>query len=207
MKKKKGFFITFEGAEGGGKSTQIARADAYLRKTGHSVLLLREPGGTRVSEAIREIILNKHFKEMSRQTELLLYLAARAQLVREKILPALEKGGVVICDRFEDSSLAYQGYGREIPVHDIRDVSRLLVRGRLEPDLTFILDIDPKIGMKRGGRTDRMELESLKFHQKVREGFLDLARRNPKRYRVIDALQEKEAVAERIREILNHVLG
>ncbi len=207
MVRKKGFFITFEGTEGGGKSTQIGKADAYLRQKGYSVLLLREPGGTRVSEAIREIILDKRYKEMCQQTELLLYLAARAQLVQEKILPALEKGQVVICDRFEDSSLAYQGYGRNIPLEDIRSVSEQMVRGKLVPDLTFILDIDPELGLKRGGRTDRMELQSMQFHQKVRRGFLDLAKRNPKRYKVVDALQDKDAVAEQIRKELERVFG
>lgn len=205
MKSKKGFFITFEGTEGGGKSTQIGKVDAYLRQKGYSVLLLREPGGTRVSEAIREIILDRRYREMSQQTELLLYLAARAQLVQEKILPALAKGQTVICDRFEDSTLAYQGYGRKIRLEDIRSVSEQMVRGKLVPDLTFILDIDPKLGMKRGGRSDRMELESMQFHEKVRGGFLTLAGQNPKRYKVIDALQDKETVAKQIREVLDRV--
>ncbi len=207
---KKVLFITFEGAEGSGKSTQIRRAAAYLRRRVGArravpVLVLREPGGTRVSEAIRKIILNKDFKEMVGETELLLYLAARAQIVREKILPALKKGMVVICDRFEDSTLAYQGFGRGFPLAMIRGFSNIFVRGKLQPDLTFILDIDPRQGLKRGGRHDRVERESLKFHVKVRNGFLKLAKQNPKRYRVIDSRQSKVEVARQIREVLTRV--
>ena len=202
---KRGKLITFEGAEGSGKSTQIRGAAAYLKRKGHSVLLLREPGGTRVSEAIREIILNKEFKEMRRETELLLYLAARAQIVREKIEPALEKGKIVICDRFEDSTLAYQGFGRKMPVNSILAVSKMFVRGLLAPDLTFLLDIDPRIGMKRGGRHDRIERESYLFHQKVRRGFLTLAKKNPKRFVVINSALNIETVSRKIREALGRV--
>ncbi len=202
----KGLFITFEGTEGSGKSTQIKKAAAYLKKKGRKVLLLREPGGTRVSEAIREIILNKDYKEMADSTELLLYLAARAQIVREKILPALQKGYAVICDRFEDSTLAYQGYGRKISLKAIREVSRLFVRGGLQPRLTLLLEIDPKEGMKRGGRHDRMERQSFAFHNKVYRGFLSLAKGNPGRYKVIDARQSIEDVSKEIRKVLDRVL-
>jgi dTMP kinase len=199
---KKGLFITFEGPEGSGKSTQIKKVAAYLKKSGRKVLLLREPGGTRISEAARAIILNKAYTEMAPETELLLYLAARAQIVHEKILPALKKGMAVICDRFEDSTLAYQGYGRGLSAKAIEDVSRLFVRGRLQPDLTILLDIDPKQGMKRGGRHDRMERQSDLFHRKVRQGFLDLARRNRRRFRVIDAALPIETVASLIQRVL-----
>lgn len=203
---RRGFFITFEGAEGSGKSTQMKRAAAYLRKKGYDVIVLREPGGTRISEAVRKIILEKRFKEMNEAAELLLYLAARAQMVCEKILPALEKGKVVICDRFEDSTLAYQGFGRRMPLSVIFSVSKALVRGRLKPHLTFLLDILPKEGMKRGGRKDRMERESMKFHDRVRQGFLTLARREPRRFRVIDSRAPKENVARVIQEVLDHAL-
>lgn len=198
----KGLFITFEGGEGSGKSTQIKKAAAFLKSSGKKVLLLREPGGTRVSEAIREIILNKDYTEMAPETELLLYLAARAQIVREKILPALKKGMAVICDRFEDSTLAYQGYGRGMSVKAIEQASQLFAKGNLVPDLTILLDIDPKQGMKRGGRHDRMERQSDKFHQKVRAGFLDLARKNKKRFKVIDARLPIEIVATLIEGVL-----
>ncbi len=200
---KKGLFITFEGAEGSGKSTQIKRAAAHLRKMGKRVLLLREPGGTRVSEAIRAIILNKKFKEMSDATELLLYLAARAQIVREKIMPALKAGKAVICDRFEDSTLAYQGFGRKISLRTIVSVSRELVRGSLRPDLTFLLDIPPSQGLKRGGRHDRIERQSLGFHHRVRRGFLKLAKKEPRRIKVLDARQPKNMVTHRIIKILD----
>ena len=203
---KKGYFITFEGTEGSGKSTQIRRAALYLKRKGHDVVLFREPGSARISEAIRAVILNKKFKEMAPETELLLYLAARAQIVREKILPALKKGKVVICDRFEDSTLAYQGYGRGMSVAAIREVSKLFVRGNLRPDLVFLLNIDPASGMKRGGRHDRMERQSLAFHQKVYQGFLDLASKEPKRYRVINARKSIETVAAEVRSALERVL-
>ncbi len=205
--KKKGYFITFEGAEGSGKSTQIKRAAAYLKKKGRKVLLLREPGGTRVSEAIRKVILDKSLKEMAPSTELLLYLAARAQIIREKIRPALEKGVTVICDRFEDSTLAYQGFGRGFRVSMIETISQWVVRNSIQPDLTFLLDIDPKLGMKRGGRHDRIERESLVFHRKVRQGFLKLARKNPKRYLVLNALESKDTLAQKIKERLDYELG
>lgn len=200
---KKGFFITFEGTEGSGKSTQIQRAAAFLRRRGVKVLVLREPGGTKISEAIREILLNKDFTEMKPETELLLYLAARAQILREKVFPALKKGMTVICDRFEDSTLAYQGFGRKMSLKDIQTVSRLFVRGDFQPHLTFLLNIDPKEGMKRGGRHDRMERESYLFHQKVQRGFLTLARQNPKRYVILDARLSIETIARKIEEALN----
>ncbi len=200
---KKGTFITFEGTEGSGKSTQIQRAAAFLRRRGVRVLVMREPGGTKISEAIREILLNKDFTEMEPETELLLYLAARAQILREKIFPALEKGMTVICDRFEDSTLAYQGYGRKMSLEDIQTVSRLFVRGDFGPKLTFLLNIDPKEGMKRGGRHDRMERESYLFHQKVQRGFLTLARQNPKRYVILDARLSLLTIGRKIEEVLD----
>ncbi|MFA6600382.1 MAG: dTMP kinase [Candidatus Omnitrophota bacterium] len=206
MKHKRGFFITFEGAEGSGKSTQIKRAADDLRRRGLKVLVLREPGGTRIGESLRTVILNRHFREMNPKTELLLYLAARAQLIHERILPALREGTVVICDRFEDSTLAYQGYGRGLPVRDILEISRKWVRGARVPDLTILLDIAPADGMKRGGRSDRMELEAMAFHERVRRGFLRLAKKNPKRYRVIDSRRDIETVARAVREVLEHAV-
>ena len=206
--------------EGSGKSTHLKRAAAFLRRNGHRVLVLREPGGTRVGEAIREILLDKNHRDMTCETELLLYLAARAQIVREKILPALRKGRVVICDRFEDSTMAYQGYGRGISIKKIRRIilnvgtvrpARHLAGGEpplhLQPDLTFLLDLDPAEGMKRGGRHDRVERESLAFHRKVRRGFLALARKNKRRFIVLDAHRPIETVAQKIRKELDRVLG
>ena len=206
MKKTKGFFITFEGAEGSGKSTQIRNAVAFLVKKGHSVVMLREPGGTRISECVREILLDKTLTEMDPITELLLYFAARAQIVREKILPALQKGKVVICDRFEDSTRAYQGFGRKISLQAIDQASKL-VRGDLRPDLTFVLDIDIAKGLKRGGRHDRIEREALSFHRRVRQGFLALAKKEPKRMLVLDSSQPVERVSQKIQERLERVFG
>ena len=206
MKSKKGYFITFEGSEGSGKSTQIRNAVAFLKKKGRSVVMLREPGGTRISEAIRNILLDKDLKEMSPVTELLLYLAARAQIVREKILPALKAGKVVICDRFEDSTRAYQGFGRKIPLKAIEEASRL-VRGALKPDLTFVLDIDVVKGLKRGGRHDRIEQEALSFHQRVRRGFLVMAKNEPRRMVVLDTNKSAESVSQKVRERLERVFG
>ena len=203
---KKGYFITFEGAEGSGKSTQIRNAVAFLKKRGRSVVMLREPGGTRISEAIRTILLDKDLKEMSPITELLLYLAARAQIVREKILPALKQGKVVISDRFEDSTRAYQGFGRKIPLEAIEAVSRL-VRGSLKPDLTFVLDIDIAKGLARGGRHDRIEREALSFHRRVRRGFLSLAKKDPRRMVVLDTSKPAEQVRQKVRERLERVFG
>lgn len=195
--KKKGLFITFEGGEGAGKSTQIQKAAALLKKKGKKVLLLREPGGTEVSEAIREVILSTRHKKLTPETELLLYLAARAQIVREKIQPALEKGICVLCDRFEDSTLAYQGYGRGLSLDWIYKLS-LFVRGKQVPDLTILLDIDPEKGLARGGRNDRMEKESLSFHQKIRKGFLAIAKKNRKRFLVVDSSRGPEEVFKMI---------
>jgi dTMP kinase len=203
---KKGYFITFEGADGSGKSTQICNAVAFLKKKGRSVVMLREPGGTRISEAIRGILLDKKLKEMDPITELLLYFAARAQIVREKILPALKAGKVVICDRFEDSTLAYQGFGRKIPLAAIEEVS-CLVRGPLKPDLTFVLDIDIVKGLQRGGRYDRIEREALSFHKRVRLGFLTLAKKEPRRITVVDANRSMAWVSQQVRERLEHVFG
>lgn len=203
----KGILITFEGPEGGGKSTQIKRLLGYLaRKRRSTGVLFREPGGTKIGEAIREIILNRKHGNMFPETELLLYLAARAQLVREKILPALKRGKVVVLDRFEDSTLAYQGFGRKMSVQEIEKLSRTWVRGKLEPNLVIVLDIDPKAGMRRGGRQDRMENQALAFHRRVRSGFLTLARKNRKKYLVVDARKSKDEVFREIVKGVERVL-
>ena len=207
MKTKRGFFITFEGPEGGGKSTQIKKARTYLKKHGCRVLVLREPGGTRVSEAIRKILLHLKNGKIEKETELLLYLAARAQIVRERIAPALAKGWVVLCDRFEDSTLAYQGFCRGLSVSAIQRTSRDFVCGNLQPDLTFVLDIDPVKGMARGGRHDRMEKQSIQFHRRVRRGFLELARKNRRRFRVIDAVRTVDQVSQEILKEIERAFG
>ena len=202
--KKQGIFITFEGAEGSGKSTNIRLVASFFRKKGRSVLLLREPGSTKIGEVIRDVLLNPKNKGMNKEVELLLYLAARAQLVRGKILPALKAGKVVISDRYEDSTFAYQGFGEGISLDTIEKLSQF-VRGNLKPDLTFILDIDPQKGLKRGGRHDRVERKSDAFHRRVRKGFLTLARKNKKRIVVLSADEAIKKVQEKILKKLKSI--
>ncbi|MBI4114987.1 MAG: dTMP kinase [Candidatus Omnitrophica bacterium] len=199
---KKGYLITFEGAEGSGKSTQIRFASRLLKKRGYSVVILREPGGTATSEAIRRILLDKTLKEMEVETELLLYLAARAQLVRERIEPALKKGKVVILDRYEDSTLAYQSFGGGIPLRAIEPFNRF-VRGGSIPYLTFLLDVDTKQGLKRSGRNDRIEKKSLSFHKRVRRGFLTLAKRNARRFVILSSKESIKEVQKKIMKVLD----
>lgn len=201
---RKGYLITFEGAEGSGKSTQIRFATNFLKKKGYSVVLFREPGGTRVSEAIRKILLDKRLREMAIETELLLYLAARSQLVREKIEPALKKGKIVVLDRFEDSTLVYQGFGGGIPLRTIQEINRF-VRGRLMPDLTFLLDVETGEGLRRSGRRDRVEKKSFSFHRRVRKGFLTLARREPGRFVVLSTRDSMVEVRRKIESKLNEL--
>ena len=216
MRKRKGYFITFEGGEGVGKSTQIQFAASYLRKIFRNVgaycntplLILREPGSTKIGEAIREILLDSRNRKMSVETELFLYLAARAQLVCEVIQPALRAGKVVICDRFEDSTMVYQRYAvgvtRRIARTSLMQMFKI-ARGEIIPDLTFLLDVDVKEGLKRSGRKDRMEHKSLRFHERIRRGYLRLAKENPKRIVVISTKAAKEVVKERIEETLKRV--
>jgi len=183
----RGVLITFEGVEGSGKSTQADRLARRLEARGASCLVSREPGGTRIGEAVRSILLNPQHKEMHGLTELLLYLASRNQHVREKVLPALEKGKVVILDRFGDSSLAYQGAGRELGE---KLVSRLnkLATADLKPNLTVLVDVPVKVGQgrKASGVLDRLERERVEFHERVRQGYLQVARRAPGRFKIID---------------------
>lgn len=180
-------FLTFEGPDGCGKSTQARLLAEKLRSQGYDVFLTREPGGTSLGEAVRELLLGKEY-ELTSSAEALLYAAARAQHVEEKIRPALAKGQIVICDRFVDSSLAYQGYGLGLSLQRLREINLFATSG-LEPDLTILLDLDPQIGLARAragrGQTDRIEERDGAFHKQVREGFLDLARSQPERFAVI----------------------
>lgn len=176
----KGIFITFEGPEGSGKSTQIKKLYAFLKNRGYSVLYLREPGGTTIGEEIRETLLNPRNKKMDISTEALLYLASRAQIVREKIIPALKMGNVVISDRFNDATLAYQGYAGGLDLSFLIKLGKFATCG-ITPDLTFLLDIEVGCGLKRSSSGDRMEKKTLEFHKKVRAGYLALARKEKKR--------------------------
>jgi len=194
-------FIAFEGGEGAGKSTQVRDLTAWLTAEGHVVRATREPGDTYSGQAIREIVLDHAHTALSARAEALLYAADRAQHVHEVIRPALAAGEVVLTDRFVDSSLAYQGAGREIPLDDVRMLSRWATEG-LRPDLTVLLDLPPEDGLARArGRAaaDRLEAESLEFHQRVRQTFLALAAADPDRYAVLDARRSSGELAAEIR--------
>lgn len=185
----KGVFISLEGIEGTGKSTQSRLLAGHLRQQGLQVTETAEPGGTQISLKIREILLSLESRRMQPVTELLLYNAARVQHLEEVILPALRQGSIVITDRFSDSTVAYQGYGRDLGLELIAALDRIATAG-LRPDLTLLLDIDVASGLQRNraaGKTDRLELEKISFHEKVRQGFLELAAGEPDRIRRIDA--------------------
>lgn len=186
-----GFFITFEGPEGGGKSTQSRHLQSALMAHGFDVVLTREPGGTPISQSIRSILLNQSNTAMSPRAETLLFNAARAQLVDELIRPALAEGKIVLCDRYADSTTAYQGYGRGQSFDDLETLWRFATQS-LSPDLTILFDLDPTQGLQRKQDGDeaewnRMEAEELAFHQKVRLGFLNMAEEEPERWLIIDA--------------------
>jgi len=196
---KKGLFVTFEGIEGCGKSTQARLLAESLRNLGLSVLLTREPGGPRISEEIRTILLNKEFNEMNRLTEVFLYMASRAQHTLEWIIPAIEKGQIVICDRYYDSTYAYQGAAREIPEYEIETINTIATTG-LKPDVTYIIDVPVEIGLERlhnGTKAediDRLESEDIDFHRRVRAGYLKLAKKEPDRVVVIDGTKNIEEI-------------
>lgn len=202
----RGIFITLEGPDGAGKTTQIQMMKEYLESLGKTVLLTREPGGTGISEKLREILLDKENAEMSDTTEMMIYAAARAQHVAERIRPALERGEVVICDRFVDSSVAYQGYGRGLG-GAVQEVNRYATNG-LEPDRTFFMDLDPAVGRGRIGKDvqDRMEREKLDFHYRVYEGYLKIWQTNPRRVIRLDASQSIDAIQSEIRKHLQQML-
>ena len=204
----KGIFITMEGPDGSGKSTQIALLKEYLESEGYDVLITREPGGTTISEAIRGIILNKDYSEMSPVTEMLLYASARAQLIAEVIGPVLDKGGAVISDRFVDSSLVYQGMARGLGVDAVYEVNKQAI-GKYMPDVTFMLDLPAEVGISRKKdqkELDRMEMESLDFHRKVAEGYRKLADKFPERIETIDATLPIENISDLIKDRVRAIL-
>lgn len=199
-------FITFEGSEGSGKSTQAELVCRYLKKKGVPVLLLREPGGVKISEAIRKMLLDVRNTDMTKECETLLYMAARAQLVDEVILPALKKGIVVLCDRFLDSTVVYQGYGYGVDKEAIKTIGQFAVKG-VEPGLTLLFDIETKKGLSRIARPkDRIELRSLPYHRRVRRGYLELARQNPERIRVIRGNKGKDEIFETVKKVIDEFL-
>ncbi|MDD5156368.1 MAG: dTMP kinase [Candidatus Omnitrophica bacterium] len=196
----KGFFITFEGSEGSGKSTQSRLLYQYLKRKGFDVLYLREPGGTVISEKIRKVLLDARNDSMSSACEMLLYMAARAQVVAEVIKPALAKGTIVICDRFLDSTLAYQGYGLGMDIVFIKAVGRFATGG-IMPAVTIFLDLPVHKGLKhRESRKDRIEQRPLDYHKRVRSGYLALARREPKRIKVVKVEKDKHKTQFNIRQ-------
>ena len=190
----RGKFITFEGGEGCGKSTQVKRLEAFLRGEGYEVLLTREPGGTRLAELVRSLLKDEHEDPPCDRSELLLFLAARAQVVRNVIRPALERGVWVVSDRFSDSTFAYQGYGRGLPLEFLKVANDFACEG-LQSDLTILLDVPPEVACERMRRreaatntaADRIELAGDAFHARLREGFHSLAAANPERIAVVDA--------------------
>jgi dTMP kinase len=206
---KPGLFISFEGIEGCGKTTQISKLAETLTEKGVAHTVTREPGGTAVGEGIRQILLDSETIHLTPAAELLLFYASRSQNIEENIRPALKHGDVVICDRFFDASLAYQGYGRGLPLKLIDELTEL-VCAEHRPELTILLDIEPEIGLARararnsGQSKDegRFEAEDLEFYQRVRKGYLELARRSPERIKVVPAAGSIEAIAADVNRIL-----
>lgn len=200
-------FITFEGIEGSGKTTHIDLLIDYLREKGHRVVKTREPGGTPVGEALRSVLLKKDLQVLP-LTELLVFLASRAQHVEEVIRPALEEGNIVLCDRFVDASYAYQGYGRGIDLGIIETLNRLVTKG-VRPNLTILLDCPVDVGLGRksaDGNLDRFEKEELSFHQKIRNAYIELAEDDPKRFVVLNARKDLAKTQEVIRERVEKLL-
>ncbi|MCW2607321.1 MAG: tmk [Frankiales bacterium] len=202
-----GTLLALEGGEGAGKSTQSELLVAWLRELGHEVVVTREPGATALGEQVRALLLGG--EPVSARAEALLYAADRAHHVATVVRPALERGAVVVTDRFVDSSLAYQGAGRELTAHDVEELSEFATEG-LRPDLVLLLDVDPAVGLARArqtGEPDRLEAESLAFHRRVRQGFLDLARRDPGRYLVVPADDDPRVVQQALRERVGQLMG
>ena len=200
--------------EGSGKTTQIQRLKKYLSQKGIPCKVTREPGGCPISEKVRKILLNPDHCEMVPMSELLLYEAARAQHVKEVIKPFLKKGGVVLCDRFNDATIAYQGYGRKIDLKWVERLNHLSSQG-IRPDVTFLLDCPSDVGLKRAlqrnralkqEREERFEREEIQFHQRVRKGYLAIAKKEPRRVKVIDTRQGEDKVFERIRKIVDNLI-
>ncbi len=201
-------FITLEGPEGSGKSSQLPDLAEFLRGQGWDVLTTREPGGTPIGDQIRQILMRLDNQELHPRTEILLFLASRAQLVEQVIKPALREGKLVLCDRFGDSTLAYQGYGHGLNLDTLRTMLDFAT-DKLKPDLTLLLDVDVETGLQRKRKEDewnRLDAYALAFHQRVREGYHELCRQEPERWRVIDAMQPKEAVQLALRQAVMQFL-
>jgi dTMP kinase len=204
-------FISFEGIDFSGKTTQAKKLANYLKEKGHEVVQVREPGGERISEKIRKILLSERNREITHTTELLLYLASRAQLTQRVILPSLREKKVVICDRYSDSTLAYQGYGRGLNKNMIEYLNQVSSSG-LFPDLTILLDVPVEISLKRKAKEkknkagDRLEKEKLEFHQRVRDGYRKIAQKNKKRIKIIDGREDKEKTWQKVKSAVDNFL-
>ncbi|WP_372631888.1 dTMP kinase [Cohnella sp.] len=208
---KRGYFFSAEGNEGAGKSTIVMMASQYLTSKGLEVITTREPGGITIAEQIRSVILDKNNTMMDGRTEALLYAAARRQHLKEKISPTLSEGKTIICDRFIDSSLAYQGYARGLGVDEVLSINQFAT-DNLFPDLTLYLDVDPELGLKRiqeheNREINRLDLESLAFHKKVREGYLEVINRFPDRIIKINANETLNVVFEEVKQVLDQFLA
>ena len=205
----KGLFITFEGPDGAGKTTQVYLVDRYLKEKVYSTLITREPGGTKIGEEIRNLLLSCAHSEMDALTEMYLYAAARAQHVNQLIKPALLEGKIVLCDRFVDSSIAYQGFGRGLGMDVVESVNRYALQ-EVEPDLTLFFNIDIEEALNRGrarnGSLDRLEREKLEFHRRVYQGFCLLRDKYPCRIKEIDASKDIDDVFKQIMEIIEYLL-
>jgi len=208
---EKGIFITIEGPDGSGKTTIINMLAENLQKEGFEVMATREPGGIEIAEQIRQVILDRDNTAMDPRTEALLYAAARRQHLAEKVKPALENGKIILCDRFVDSSLAYQGYARGLGIDEVYSINEFAIENMM-PELTLYFDLAPELGLERinknkGREVNRLDLENLEFHQKVREGYMILAERFTDRIVKIDASRELETVYEdaeaKIKDLLN----
>ena len=211
-----GIFITFEGIEGCGKTTQVMMLKGYLESKGYTITATREPGGTGLGEKIRAILLNNICELITPLAELFLYEACRLQIIEEVIKPAMEQGKIVICDRYTDSTTAYQGYGKGLDLQTVTKINKL-VTGRFLPDLTFVIDCNVETGLKRAwtrinnirelDKEDRFEKEGAAFHKKVRNGYLNIAANEPERVKVIDGEREIDAIHREICEIVDKTLN
>lgn len=205
---RKGFFISFEGIEGSGKTTMARLMSEMLMTDGFEVLLTYEPGGTSIGQKIRDILLLPEHKNMSEITELLLYNAARTQHLKERIIPALESGKIVITDRFSDSTIAYQGYGRGLDFTLIMSLDAIAT-GSIKPNLTLLLDVDVEVGLMRNkgiNKIDRLELEDIEFHRKVRAGYHKIAESEPQRIKIVDSSLPIERVIQHTGDIIKKAL-
>lgn len=201
-----GSFIVFEGGEGAGKSTQEELLAQWLQAQGKTVVRTREPGGTPAGEAIRTVLLSNEYTGLTDRAEALLFAAARGEHAAQVIRPALNAGAIVVCDRYLDSSVAYQGYGRDLGAEYVKNLS-LWATQNLVPDLTVLLDVDPAVGLSRVQSPDRLESEPIEYHQRVRQAFIEISAADPTRYLVIDANQSKDVIAEQIRARVAELLG